>query len=546
MRLVGILGGRRSRALGLVVAGLFLLAWIAAAWLVAEHQAEMRGDRALVAAREKAYGQAELASGLLSQKLEQARNIAKVVSREPALLAALSRAWPEVDTLSREQRRAAWLPDPVLAPVAARLDAVLKDAGLAGLLVINARGDCVASAFEGMPGAQTGTNYADRAYFRAARSGEIGREFLVGRITNTYNLVYSVPVIRGADFLGAVVASLDLGAMNPLLGSEDVLVTDEAGVVVMAHDRRVIMQALPGAAALSLSTGLLLARYKATDLKQLDLAPWGDGRLPELVAWQGKLHVVATQATQDGALRVHVLRELDELGDIRADRHEMFMLLAASGVLLALLGLGAWNYARAALRHQGELLRLNEDLARQARSDALTGCANRRCFIEVLELERQRAERYGTPFCLLSLDLDHFKLVNDRHGHPCGDAVLRHLVAVVQSSLRPTDLLGRLGGEEFSVLLPQTAVQEAGVIAARIRSTVETSPARWGTQDIPVTVSIGVAQWLAPDRESADALLARCDEAMYAAKHAGRNRVVVAPHAAADPEAAGMATPSPG
>ena len=546
MRLVGILGGRRSRPVALGLAGAFLLAWTIAAWLVADLQAVQRTERALAAGRDKAYAQAELASGLIGQKLEQARNIAKVMSREPGLLAALARIGPEADTMTRDQRRAAWLADPVLSPVAARLDAVLKDANLAGILLINARGDCVASAFEGTQGAQTGTNYADRGYFRAARSGEIGREYLVGRITNTYNLVYSVPVFRGADFLGAVVASLDLGGMSPLLGNDDVLVADEAGVVVLSRDRRIVMQVLPGAPALSLSAGQLLSRYKRADLQQVEIAPHGEGLPADVVRWRGGAHLLATLPTFDGALKVHVLRDLDELGEIRADRHKLFLLLATSGMLLAILGLGGWNYARAVLRHQRELVRLNEELSRQARSDALTGCANRRHFIEALEMERQRAERYATPFCLLSLDLDHFKLVNDRHGHPCGDAVLRHLVAVVQASLRPTDLLGRLGGEEFSVLLPQTTVQEAGIIAGRIRATVEAEPARWGTQDIPVTVSIGVAQWLASDGEPADALLARCDEAMYAAKHAGRNRVVVAPHAPPGGEPAGMATPSPG
>jgi diguanylate cyclase (GGDEF)-like protein len=546
MRLGGILGGRRSRPIALGLAGAFLLAWVIAAWLVADLQAVQRSERALADGRDKAYAQAALASSLIGQRLEQARNITKVISREPGVLAALSRVGPVADSLSREQRRAMWLADPVLAPVAARLDAVLKDASFAGILLINARGDCVASAFDGMPGAQTGTNYADRAYFRAAQRGEIGREFLVGRITNTYNLVYSVPVSRAADFLGAVVASLDLGDMSPLLVSDEVLVADEAGVVVLSRDRRHMMHVLPGAPALSLSTGQLLSRYKRTDLQQVEVAPYGEGLPVDVVRWRGGAHLLATQATSDGALKVHVLRDLGELGEIRADRHKLFMLLATSGVLLALLGLGGWNYARAALRHRTELMRLNEELALQARSDALTGCANRRRFIEVLELERQRAERYATPFCLLSLDLDRFKLVNDRHGHPCGDAVLRHLVAVVQSSLRPTDLLGRLGGEEFSVLLPQTTTPEAGIIAGRIRATVESSPARWGTQDIPVTVSIGVAQWLASDGEPVDALLARCDEAMYQAKHEGRNRVVVASHAPPDAEPGEAATRSPG
>ena len=358
-------------------------------------------------------------------------------------------------------------------------------------------------------------------------------------------MVFGMPISNASGVLGMIGASVDITGMAPLLGDEMAFVTDENGVVVLARERSFRMASVPGAGVNGMPRDERERRYKTVQFPVLDLEPAMAGVAPGLVRWQGRApYVLASQFTAGNEMKVHVLRPLVGLDEIRAERVRTFALLVLSGVLTALLALGASNYLRTVNAHRAELLRLNEELSMQARSDVLTGCANRRRFIEVLEVERQRAERYASPFCLLSLDLDHFKRVNDRHGHPCGDAVLRHLVEVVQGSLRPTDLLGRMGGEEFSVLLPQTGSHEAGIIAGRIRAAVEATPARWGAQDIRVTVSVGVAQWRAAEHELCEDLLARCDEAMYEAKHAGRNRVVMAPEPPAAQDTA--ATVSPG
>lgn len=538
-------GSRRTVLVALVL----MLAWATVAWLFTGWVAQGRIDREVERERQEARNRAQNVSMAIGLKLAQARTIVLALSNDPGMVAALSRFGPDAtpSTLPPGARRAAWLADPVLGTIAQRLGAIAADTGIAALLLINSAGDCVASAVVAGLNSQTGTNYADREYFQAARAGRIGRQFLVGRVTNTYNLAYGVPVSSASGVLGAMTASIDVTDMTPLLGGEMVFVTDENGVVVLAWDRALRMATIPGAAVNGVSRDERERRYKTTQFTVLDLEPAMADVAPGLVRWQGHApYLLASQFTPGNEMKVHVLRSLDELGTIRGDRLWTFSLLVLSGALAALLGAGARNYLHAVNAHRAELMRLNEELSLQARSDALTGCANRRRFIEVLELERQRAERYATPFCLLSLDLDHFKLVNDQYGHPCGDVVLRHVVELVQSSLRPTDLLGRMGGEEFCVLLPQTGAHEAGIIAGRIRATVEATPARWGAQEVRVTVSLGVAQWRAADRELADELLARSDEAMYAAKHAGRNRVVIAPQVPPDPDPAGMATPSSG
>lgn len=168
-------------------------------------------------------------------------------------------------------------------------------------------------------------------------------------------------------------------------------------------------------------------------------------------------------------------------------------------------------------RHQ-----LEQELAHQAAHDELTGLYNRRWANSLMQNEIHRAERYGHRFAALMFDLDHFKAVNDTHGHATGDAVLTQVVRVVADHLRDTDLPGRWGGEEFLVLLPGT--DDAGMrhLAEALRAEIE-------ELEFPgvgvVTISIGCAGYR--PGEGADAFLGRLDDALYAAKHAGRNRVVV-------------------
>jgi diguanylate cyclase (GGDEF)-like protein len=167
---------------------------------------------------------------------------------------------------------------------------------------------------------------------------------------------------------------------------------------------------------------------------------------------------------------------------------------------------------------------MEQELQRLATTDSLTGLPNRRHFMEQLEYELARIKRFGKPASLLMLDLDHFKRVNDTYGHAAGDAVLRHFAELAQTSLREIDLIGRLGGEEFGVLLPGTTQPGAIELAERLREAVAAAPVMAGEHQIPVTVSIGIAEF-DPTDPHPDDILARADVALYKAKESGRNRV---------------------
>jgi diguanylate cyclase (GGDEF)-like protein len=159
--------------------------------------------------------------------------------------------------------------------------------------------------------------------------------------------------------------------------------------------------------------------------------------------------------------------------------------------------------------------------------DSLTGIFNRRHAHMRLSQEYARWRRYGLSFCVLLFDLDHFKDINDSYGHPTGDAVLRAVAGRASHCLRAPDVLGRFGGEEFIVLLPETDLADAVTMGERIRAAIETEPVLYGVHTISVTASIGVAQ-VSRNAATQDEVVRDADHALYEAKATGRNRLVIA------------------
>ncbi|MDD2545877.1 MAG: GGDEF domain-containing protein, partial [Burkholderiaceae bacterium] len=174
----------------------------------------------------------------------------------------------------------------------------------------------------------------------------------------------------------------------------------------------------------------------------------------------------------------------------------------------------------------------NQELASLARKDALTGLPNRLAANERLRLEFQQMKRSAVPYALMMMDIDFFKQVNDTHGHPAGDEVLCHVARLLLASLRETDFVGRVGGEEFMVLLPRTDLALAMVIAEKIRAAVESHPIEPVGR---VTLSLGVAM-ASVDQEDVDVAVHQADALLYKAKQGGRNRVASPPTVGAPPE----------
>jgi len=183
---------------------------------------------------------------------------------------------------------------------------------------------------------------------------------------------------------------------------------------------------------------------------------------------------------------------------------------------------------RARLRAASRLVRMQKQFRRMAETDALTGAANRRAFMQYLDAQVDRARRQDEPVAAVMVDLDHFKRTNDTYGHAVGDQVLMATVRQIEACLRERDMLGRLGGEEFAVLLPGIDGGAAVDAAERIRRAVSAVDVRIANGDrIPVTASLGVSVLQREDMmATAEGLLQAADEALYAAKAGGRDRVV--------------------
>lgn len=179
------------------------------------------------------------------------------------------------------------------------------------------------------------------------------------------------------------------------------------------------------------------------------------------------------------------------------------------------------------LKHtRDQLRRALTELQRMATTDFLTGTLNRWRFFEAVQQEFERSRRYGKEFALLMIDIDRFKQINDTHGHLVGDEVLKRLAAAIQQSLRQVDYFGRYGGEEFSVLLPETELEQAQQVGDRLRSLVSSLEILVDEQVTSITVSIGITTY-DPKDVNIDAVFERADQALYQAKRTGRNRCCV-------------------
>ena len=201
---------------------------------------------------------------------------------------------------------------------------------------------------------------------------------------------------------------------------------------------------------------------------------------------------------------------------------------AAGALMTELAALREENQRLAsALRDKEEALAVAlarcEEAEHDARTDALTGLPNRRWFMELAGRELALARRYRRPFSLVMIDIDHFKRINDEHGHPVGDQSLRLVAVRTRGKLRKRDFLGRYGGDEMLVILPDTAFDSALVVAEHLRAAVNNRPLTIDGRAIETSLSLGVAQLAAG--ETFERLLERVDVALYSSKSAGRDRV---------------------
>jgi diguanylate cyclase (GGDEF)-like protein len=248
----------------------------------------------------------------------------------------------------------------------------------------------------------------------------------------------------------------------------------------------------------------------------------------------GFLSLTPTQARWTGAASIALLLGallwLGERGGVAGDHVADRVHLLASCFVIGLLSWQSARFAQVRERVTADkrmLRKALEDIRHITLHDSLTGLPNRQYMQECIDAERDRARRTGSFFCVALLDLDHFKQVNDQHGHSVGDEVLVRFAMVAREVLRQTDLIGRWGGEEFMVLLPDTDPAQLGLIGLdRLRERLARTQVSGAAADLRVRFSAGIA--CAVTGETTEQLMARADQALYQAKAAGRDRCQIA------------------
>jgi len=305
----------------------------------------------------------------------------------------------------------------------------------------------------------------------------------------------------------------DLLAVNPIVV---LLVEDSAAIRALVRRMLVagghtVVEAARGADALA------ACREQQPDVVLLDV------EMPEMSGWDVLAAMKADPALSDVPVVFLTGRSdtADMVDGLRLGAHDYLRKPCEPTELLARV-----QAAARVKRLQDELRQRNQELDLISRTDVLTGLRNRRHVEEYLARLVSLARRHAEPIAVLIVDIDHFKSVNDRHGHDAGDAVLREVAGRMLDSVRLEDMIGRWGGEEFLVVLPNTAAQGAAELAERLRQVVADEPCQVPDGGaVSVTISLGCAASVIDD---AATLVRSADAALYEAKESGRDRVVVA------------------
>jgi diguanylate cyclase (GGDEF)-like protein len=402
------------------------------------------------------------------------------------------------------------------AAVSARLQALLKEkvatvAGLTDLVLFN--GDCIFAATANYPtrGTKSRQRFCSDAHVAPGQSLHI--EYM--------------PADRSASARPVVLMSRTVGSpQGALLGGAMVVVDldyAQQWITAIEVEQNDVL-------ALVDSDGTLLARNPPLP-QAIGLRTSPPPDEPSFGEVEGSASFTAASPI-DGRERIIGMSRLERFpfivivgfdrSQVLADWQHRAWQFAAGYMLLSALSLLALRVQRATRRQREEMRQL-------ANTDTLTGLANRRHFVETADREFSRARRYGHPLSVLMLDIDKFKTINDRWGHPTGDRVIQELAQLTGSVIRGQDLCGRLGGDEFALILPETGASGAQLIAERLRARAQASRTVRADEGAVVgfTVSIGIAS-LSPQDSSFDALLQRADKELYQAKQGGRNRSMLA------------------
>jgi len=494
--------------------------WNIAAWQIAKQYYVVRIQRIV---KEETRLSQERASDLadsIHRNLNYISGVSDLLSQLTSVTQTTSRFGANVSrsALPLELRKAEWTNDASLNELSRYLLLAQTRLHADLIYVVNAAGDCIAASNFGTAGSPIGSNYGERKIFRLNRSGRKGMQYAVGKTTHIPGLFFGSPVVIAGRFMGAVVTKVDVPHLSFLVGQVNALVTDDKGVIILAHDKRLEMNAMPGAAAPTMPEKSIFDRYRLKNIPALALKPWGNDEFASLFRLQHSdtPYVLIPRDIPEYGMKVYVNSEITDFGSITQEHYWFFFLLGMSGSVLILMAYGAALYL-------GSIRKSRAQLWTQANFDTLTGLANRSLFYDRLDHEVRASRRTGHAIGLLLIDIDQFKEVNDSLGHAGGDILLNEAARRIQASVRESDTVARLGGDEFTVIFSNLSdkCHLEDVAQKIIRELAK--PFQIGNEVAHVSASIGIT--LYPDDATETGLLIKnADQAMYVAKKGGRNR----------------------
>src|SRR5512135_2104152 len=318
-----------------------LLTWNLAAWLIAKNYYVMRIQNILGQETRISQEKASDLADSIQRNLNYISGIPDLLSQLTSIKQAASRfganATPSL--LPPEARKLRWTNDPDLNDLSRYLQLAQGSLHADLIYVVDAAGDCIAASNFGTAGSPIGSNFAERNTFRLNRAGRRGMQYAVGKTTHIPGLFFASPIIIGGQFLGAVVAKVDVPNLSFLVGQVSALITDENGIVILAHDKKLEMHSLPGSAGPGMSPKNIFDRYRLKSFPRLEMQPWGDKNFTSLVRFQEAAtpYVLVSKGIPGYGMKVYVNTEISDFGSIRNEHFWFAFLLGISGSVLILL-----------------------------------------------------------------------------------------------------------------------------------------------------------------------------------------------------------------
>ena len=524
-----------------------LVCWFVAG-MVADRMVQQELDAALRSQRQMSTSIVDNMAEVIASDLAMSRAIPATMAEMDLIQRALvqSQNYAANDEAAEPALRAALLKDPKLTAVSSFLHDAQGFSGLDQIWLVNTNGICVASSdsINNPYAAQrsfVGIDMRMRGYLTNALLGAFSEAYGVGRASGEPGIFIAAPVYADGLLVGVVVAKVGIARLRHWVAHAGTFVADENGVIIMAHNSELEGHALPNSHVTQMSPAERRFIYRRdsfadmrirVDAEVREQAPW----VPAAIAGQlfGMTAQTAPSLYQarsglNSGLSAHLVDPLaawpELLRNHKRDHLLVFLTLAGT---VALAWVITVSYVRERRHHRAtrdlaeQLQSANTLLSAEARHDALTGALSRRYFLDLLRREIERAHASREPLCMAIADLDHFKQINDRFGHAAGDRALEHFVETCRAELRGADAIGRLGGEEFGLLLPATDLAGGREVVERLRLRLKAVPSPKLPPSVGLSVSIGITE-LSPD-DLPERIMSRADTALYAAKTGGRDR----------------------